>query len=128
MIPRHAARLIAGGTANHGGCFVRASAKRAERHPRLGELRRVDMPNLIAKVISHVGQTGARLCQLVCRGTPKFRAMVLSALRRFLRSIMVKLRSRPSFHVQFNAAAGSPKSSRVPVVLWDNYNSKTVEK
>ena len=67
------------------------------------------MPNLIAKVISHVGQTGARSCRSVCRGTPKFRAMVsLRNFRGFLRSIMVKLRSRPSFHVQFNAAAGSP--------------------
>ena len=64
------------------------------------------MPTRIAKVISHVGQTGARSCQLLCRVTPKFRAMVLSAQRRFLRSIMVKLRSRPAFHVQFNAAAG----------------------
>jgi len=32
--------------------------------------------------------------------------MVLSALQRFLRSMMVKLRSRLAFHVQFNAAAG----------------------
>ena len=34
------------------------------------------MPNLIAKVTSHVGQNGAGSCRLVCRGTPKFRAMV----------------------------------------------------
>ena len=32
--------------------------------------------------------------------------MVSSALRGFLRSIMVKLRSRPAFPVQFNVAAG----------------------
>ena len=63
------------------GLLIRACStrKQAERHPRLGKLRRVDMPNLIANVISHVGQTGARPSRLVCRGTPKFRAMVLSA-------------------------------------------------
>ena len=59
------------------GLLIRAcSTASAERHPRLGNLRRV--PNLIAKVISHVRQTGARSCQLVCRGTPKLRAMALS--------------------------------------------------
>ena len=55
-------------------------------------------PSLIAKVTSHVDQTGARSCRSVCRGTPKFRAMVsLRKLQIFLRSIVVKLRFRPRF-------------------------------
>jgi hypothetical protein len=53
------------------------------------------MPSLIAKVTSHVGQTGARSCRSICRGTPKFRAMVSLRNSDFLRSIVVKLRFRP---------------------------------
>src|SRR5215212_1074557 len=34
------------------------------------------MPSLIANVTTHVGQTGACSCLSICRGTPKFRAMV----------------------------------------------------
>jgi hypothetical protein len=53
------------------------------------------MPNLIAKVTSQVGQNGVGSCRSICRGTPKFRAMVLSATSDFFAFHSGEITSRP---------------------------------
>ena len=97
-LSRHAARLIAGGTANHDDCFVRAPAKRTERHPRLGELHRVHNANPDRK--SHKPRRPNRRALMPVDLSRHSEISSHGSLRKqwFLRSIMVKLRSRPAFH------------------------------